>query len=113
MNLKILKAVVLALAFTGAAADATPITVPNPSFDSSGPGQTSTNPNVLPGWVFTVKNGSAYGSESISSNFFKPGASTGSYAAFINNDYPGVTDTLSSAASLGTIAPLTTYTLTV
>lgn len=113
MNLKILKAIVSILAIGVATADAAPITVPNSSFDSSGPAQTSTNPNVLPGWVFNVKGGSAYGNESISSNFLTPGASTGSNAAFINNDWPGVTDTLTSAASLGTIAPLTTYTLTV
>ena len=69
MNLKILKAIASILAIGMPTADAAPITVPNSSFDSSGPAQTSTNPNVLTGWVFNVKGGSAYGNESISSNF--------------------------------------------
>ena len=95
------------------AAHATPVVVPNASFESPvSPTQTSTNTTILTGWVFNVKGGSAYGSESISSNFLTAGASTGSNAAFINNDWPDVTDTITSATSLGTIAPLTTYTFT-
>lgn len=113
MNLKIFKAIALTLTIGAVKATALPITVPNASFESNGPVQTSTNPNVLTGWVFNAKGGSAYGSESISSNFLTTGASTGSNAAFINNDWPDVTDTLISSGSLGTIAPLTTYTLTV
>jgi hypothetical protein len=113
MNLKSNLATALVLMLSAFAANATPIAVPNGSFESPGSAtQTSTNTGILTGWVFNVKGGSAYGSESISSNFFTTGASTGSYAAFINNDWPDVTDTITSAASLGTIAPLTTYTLT-
>jgi hypothetical protein len=94
--------------------NASPITVPNASFESpSSPVQTSTNPNVATGWVFNVQGGSAYGVASISSNFSSAGPSSGKDYAFINNDWPGVTDTITSAASLGTISPLTTYTLTV
>ena len=70
------------------AANATPITVPNASFElPSSPTQTSTNPNVATGWVFNVKGETS--------------------AAFINNDDPNVTDTLTSA-----VAPDTKYTLT-
>jgi hypothetical protein len=94
-------------------ASATPITVPNASFESpSSPTQTSTNPNVATGWVFNVKGGSAYGTSSISSNFNSIGTALGNDYAFINNDWPNVTDTITSASSLGTIAPLTKYTLT-
>jgi hypothetical protein len=74
--------------------------------------QTSTNPNIVTGWVFNVNGGSAYGTEAISSNFASAGTSSGNNCAFINNDDPGVTDTITSAASLGTITGLTTYTLT-
>jgi hypothetical protein len=93
----------------------TPIEVPNASFESpSSPPQTSNNPNILSGWVFNVKDGSEYGSMTFhSANFSSAGAASDNNYATINNDYPGVTDTLSSAASLGTIAPLTTYTLSV
>jgi hypothetical protein len=93
----------------------TSIDVPNASFESpTSPPQTSNSPNVLPGWVFDVQGGSQYGSMNFhSANFSSGGAAAGNNYAFINNDYPGVTDTLTSAASLATIAPLTTYTLTV
>jgi hypothetical protein len=93
----------------------TSIDVPNASFESpSSPIQTSNSPSVLSGWVFDVQDGSEYGSMTFrSANFSSAGAATGNNYAFINNDYPGVTDTLTSAASLATIAPLTTYTLTV
>ena len=104
-------AVVLLL--TPIAGNAVPINVPNASFESpSSPTQTSTNPNVAAGWVFNVKAGSAYGTAAISSNFSSAGASSGKDYAFINNDYPNVTDTITSAASLGTIAGQTKYTLT-
>lgn len=102
-------ALFLGTSFAGAA----PVVVPNASFESpSSPSQTSTNPNLVTGWVFDVKNGSAYGTSAISSNFNSAGTSDGSDYAFINNDSPNVTDTITSASSLGTIAPLTTYTLT-
>ena len=78
----------------------------------SSPTQTSTNPNVVAGWVFNVKGGSAYGTSAISSNFNTAGSSVGNDYAFINNDWPDVTDTITSASSLGTIAPLTKFTLT-
>jgi hypothetical protein len=93
----------------------TSIDVPNASFELPGsPAQTSNNANVLPGWVFDVQGGSQYGSMTFhSANFSSAGAASGNNYATINNDYPGVTDTLSSSASLATIEPLTTYTLNV
>jgi hypothetical protein len=92
---------------------AVPVSVPNASFESPGsPQSTSTNVNLVPGWVFNVKNGSQFGVGSIASKFSLPGTSSGSEYATINNDYPDVTDTITSAASLGIITPLTTYTLT-
>ncbi len=96
------------------AADATPITIPNYSFETpSSQVATSTNFNILPGWVFNVKGGSQFGTATISLNYANPGTSTGRFYATINNDWPNVTDTITSAASLGTITPLTEYTLTV
>ena len=93
---------------------AAPISVPNASFESPGsPQSTSTNVNLVPGWVFNVKGGSQFGVGSVASNYALPGTSSGSEYATINNDWPNVTDTITSAASLGTITPLTTYTLTV
>jgi len=104
----------MAVMLSALAANASPITVPNASFETpTSPTQTSTNPNVATGWVFNVKGGSAYGTAAITSNFTSAGASAGNEYAFINNDWPDVTDTITSAASLGTIAPLTTYTLTI
>jgi hypothetical protein len=106
-------ATALILLLTALAANATPVTIPNASFESpSSPTGNSTNPNVLPGWVFNDTH-SVFGASSISSNFSSAGTSSGNNYAFVNNDYPGVTDTITSAASLATIAPLTTYTLTV
>jgi hypothetical protein len=93
---------------------ATPVTVPNASFESpSSPTSTSTNFNVVSGWVFNVKDGSQFGTGSIASKYSSAGTSSGFNYATINNDFPGVTDTITSAASLGTITPLTTYTLTI
>jgi hypothetical protein len=117
MNLKsyITKITFAAMAtmLSGLPAQATPITVPNASFETpTSPSETATNPNLITGWVFNVKGGSYYGTEAISGHFSSAGASSGNNAAFINNDDPSVTDTITSAASLGTIAPLTTYTLT-
>jgi hypothetical protein len=104
---------VMAAILSGVAAEATPITVPNASFESpTSPSETATNPTLIAGWVFNVKGGSEYGTEAISNHFSSRGASLGSNAAFINNDALDVTDTITSASSLGTIAPLTTYTLT-
>jgi hypothetical protein len=107
-------ATAMAAMLSALAANASPITVPNAWFESpSSPTQTSTNPNVASGWVFNVKGGSAFGTSSIASNFTSPGAASGNDYAFINNDYPNVTDTITSAASLGTIASQMKYTLTV
>jgi len=106
-------AIGIGLMLSAPAANAALVSVPNASFESpSSPTQTSTNVNIATGWIFNVKNGSAFGTAAISSNFSSAGASSGSDYAFINNDSPGVTDTLTSAASLGKIASLTDYTLT-
>jgi hypothetical protein len=105
----------VAILFSAIAAKATPIAITNASFESpSSPTSTSKNPNILPGWVFNVQGGSEYGTMTVFSSMFSSvGASTGNNYAYINNDYPNVTDTLTSAASLGTITPNTDYTLTV
>jgi hypothetical protein len=102
-----------ALMLAATTANADPVNVPNGSFEASGPSQTSSNANVIPGWVFAVKDGSAYGSADILSNFSSLGAASGNDYAYVNNDAPNDTDTITSAASLGTIQPLTDYTLTV
>jgi len=103
-----------ALMLSALAANATPVNVPNASFETpSSPVATSTNFNILPGWVFNVKGGSQFGTATIALNFANPGPSSGRFYATINNDQPNVTDTITSAASLGTITPLTDYTLTV
>jgi hypothetical protein len=92
---------------------AVPVIIPNASFESPGSAQsTSSNVNLVSGWVFNVKGGSQFGTGSIASNYSVAGTSSGSYYATINNDWPDVTDTITSAASLGTITALTTYTLT-
>jgi hypothetical protein len=105
----------VAILLSAITANATPITITNASFESpSSPASTSKNPNILPGWVFNVQGGSEYGTMTVhSSSFSSVGASTGNNYAYINNDYPNVTDTLTSAASLGTITADTDYTLTV
>jgi hypothetical protein len=114
LSIKALTALSL-LGLSAVLAQATPITIPNASFESpASPAQSSTNTSLIPGWTFNVNgDGSYFGTLAISSNFNSPGASSGSDAAFINNDYPNVTDTITSAASLTTIAPLTQYTLSV
>jgi hypothetical protein len=112
-NRKAIAAVALAFMLGIHPTHAVPVSVPNASFESPGSVQsTSTNVNLVPGWVFNVKGGSQFGTGSIISNYSAPGTSAGSYYATINNDWPDVTDTITSAASLGTITPLTTYTLT-
>jgi len=113
-NWKVVAAAALTFMLGTHPTHAVPVSVPNASFESpSSPQSTSTNFNLVPGWVFNVKGGSQFGVGSIASNFASPGTSSGSEYATINNDSPGVTDTITSAASLGTITPLTTYTLTV
>jgi hypothetical protein len=92
----------------------TPIVVPNASFETyTSPGWTFSNSTIASGWVFNVGHGSEFGVGSISSDYSSEGAASGSSYAFINNDYPGVVDTITSAASLGTITAETTYTLSV
>lgn len=92
---------------------ATPIDVPNASFEIySYPWWTTTNTAIASGWVFNVNGGSQYGVASINSNFSSEGAASGSSYAYINNDDPGVVDTITSASSLGIITADTTYTLT-
>jgi len=103
----------MAMAISSLAARATPVTVPNASFESpNSPASSSTNSTIIPGWVFNVKGGSVFGTLALSSNFTSLGTSSGSDAAFINNDWPNVTDTITSSASLGKITSLTDYTLT-
>jgi hypothetical protein len=105
---------VLVLVATMLAVHATPITVPNASFDQPTVStSTTTNSTIIPGWVFNVHDGGEFGTAPISYNFSSAGASSGTNYAFIENNDPAVTDTITSAASLGTIAPLTDYTLTV
>jgi hypothetical protein len=107
-------AITAALLFIGVlTVDADSVYIPNASFDFSGPAQTSTNPDIANEWVFNVQGGSTYGISNISSKFSSSGTATGGNYAFINNDYPGVTDTITTAASLGEITADTTYTLTV
>ena len=108
-------ATAVAILLSAIAANATPVTITNASFESpSSPTSTSRNPTILPGWVFNVQGGSQYGTMTVhSSSFSSVGASTGNNYAYINNDYPNVTDTLTSAASLGQITADTAYTLTV
>ena len=46
----------MAVMLSALAANATPITIPNASFETpTSPTQTSTNPNIVSGWVFNVK----------------------------------------------------------
>ena len=105
---------IVALLLSPLAVNAALIDVPNASFEaSSSTMQTSTNVNIASGWIFNVKGGSAFGTSSIASNFTSTDAASGSDYAFINNDFPNVTDTITSAASLGTITADTTFTLTV
>jgi hypothetical protein len=107
-------AIMVGLMVSALAANATPVNVPNASFESpSSPTSTSTNFNIASGWVFNVKDGSQFGTGSIASKYSSVGTSSGNDYATINNDFPGVTDTITSAASLGAITPLTTYTLTI
>jgi hypothetical protein len=104
----------VSLALTAALAHATPISIPNASFESpAAPVQSSTNPNILPGWIFTDTGGIAFGTKAIGLNFYSTSYTSGSYYAFIDNNAVSKNETITSAASLGTIEPLTTYTLTV
>jgi hypothetical protein len=107
-------AVAVSLALTATMAQAIPVNVPNASFESpAAPTQSSSNPNLLPGWLFTDTGGIAFGTKAIALNFYSTAYTSGSYYAFIDNNAVSKEETLTSSASLGIIAPLTTYTLTV
>jgi len=68
----------------------------------------------LPGWVFgNLQNGEHFGSESISSFFTSTAGSSGNNFAFIDNEDTVEAETITSAAPLAVITPLTTYTLSV
>jgi hypothetical protein len=98
-----------------ASASADPVDVPNASFETSsaGGGWVYSKPGIIDDWTFNAPAGSAYGQLFLSLGFTSLGSSSGSVCAFIDNSSPGEEATLTSAASLGTIAADTTYTLTV
>jgi hypothetical protein len=115
MNLPFLKmtAIATSLIFGSLAAVAVPVTVPNGSFETPGnPITSTTNDNLVQGWVFSTSNADTFGTAALNLNFFGTGAADGSRYVFIDNT--GKTkETITSASSLGIITPLTTYTLTV
>jgi len=100
------------LALTAVIAHATPITVPNASFENPTT-PTGGDGAPIPGWVFNSTSGNLYGTSLISNSFISEGAASGNNYAFMFNDGSGKTDTITSAASLGTIEANTCYTLTV
>jgi hypothetical protein len=113
---------VVVLMLGAIAAHAAPVTVPNSSFEMpvspilkspSQSAKTTTDSTSVPGWVFSINGPSQYGTRSIAANFSSTGAASGNNYAFINNDQNNVTDTITSAMSLGTIEGQTRYTLTV
>ena len=97
---------------TALSSHATPITIPNASFENP---TTPTGGDGAPiaGWVFNSQSGNLYGTSLISQSFISEGAASGNNYAWMFNDVAGKTDTITSAASLGIIAPNTDYTLTV
>ena len=99
MNFKIFKAVAFALAFGAAPALATPITVPNASFENP---TTPTGGDGAPiaGWVFNSPSGNLYGTSLIANCFRSEGAASGNNYAWMFNDVYVKTDTITSAASL-------------
>jgi len=99
-------------AIAGTTAQATPITVPNASFENPAT-PTEGDGAPIPGWVFNSQSGNLYGTAPISQSFISEGAASGNNYAFMFNDVAGKTNTITSAASLGTIEPNTEYTLTV
>jgi hypothetical protein len=90
----------------------TPINIPNASFENPTT-PTGGDGAPIPGWVFNSQSGNLYGTALISQSFKAEGAASGNNYAFMLNDVAGKTDTITSAASLGVIAPDTIYTLTV
>jgi len=115
MNTSFLKITAAAASFIfgSLAAVAVPVNVPNASFETPGNPITSTsNDNLVQGWVFSTSNSDLFGTAALNLNFQGTGAADGSRYAFIDNS--GKTqETITSASSLGVITPLTTYTLTV
>ncbi len=104
--------IILIFLLTAVTASATPVTIPNASFESPST-PTGGDGAPIPGWVFDSQSGNLYGTASISQSFTSEGAASGSNYAFMFNDVAGKTDTITSAASLGIIEPNTSYTLTV
>jgi hypothetical protein len=110
MNTSFLKITAAAASFIfgSFAAVAVPINVPNASFETPGNPITSTsNDNLVQGWVFSTSNADLFGTAALYLNFQGTGAADGSRYAFIDNS--GKTqETITSASSLGVITPLTT-----
>jgi len=93
-------------------AHATPVNIPNASFENPTTA-TGGNPIPVPGWVFNSPSGNLYGTSLIDNSFRSEGAASGNNYAFLINDSSNKTDTITSAASLGIITSNTSYTLTV
>ena len=112
--LKLTVAAALVAMLSGLTAHAVPVAIPNASFESpSTPTTSSSNPDLIPDWIFTDTGSITFGTKAISSDFTSAGAASGNNFAFIDNDALSAKETITSAASLGTITPLTTYTLSV
>ncbi len=115
-------AALLGASLFGASAHAVSISVTNFSFE-----QTYSNPNdptstvvngtdccggnaVIPGWNFATSGG---GSATGTQNQGGPAGGNGAQWAFVNLDFQGETGTITTSAAPTTIAPNTTYTVTV
>jgi hypothetical protein len=100
------------VALTTAIVHATPVNIPNSSFENP---TTPTGGDGAPisGWVFNSASGNLYGTSLITQSFSSEGAASGNNYAFMFNDVAGKTDTITTAASLGSIQANTSYTLTV
>ncbi len=114
-NITNLTKTIATLLFTALAAHGQIITVPNGSFESpstpTGAGYTA---GLIPNWTAGLGSGDSYGTLSIFQYFQSlPPATSGNNFADITNNPTNTPGTLTSAASLGTIAASTQYTLTV
>jgi len=105
----------LSLVCAGTTAHATLINIPNASFESpSTYTGTGTTTGLIPGWTDNLGLGDGYGTETITSYFATaPPATSGNNFTALANYKLDTASTLTSAASLGTIAASTQYTLTV
>jgi hypothetical protein len=103
--------VLVASALAVATARATPIAIPNASFENPTT-PTGGDGAPIPGWVFNSQSGNLYGTSLIANAFISEGAASGNNYAWMFNDVAGKTDTITSAASLGIIQANTDYTLT-